>query len=169
MMRRGAHRDPGPAGGNDGLRGLLQGQDGAALIEFTLLAPLLFSLVFGMAEFGRFLYQYQMVIEGLRDAGRYLARLDANDATNQSNAANLATTGTIDGSGDPRVDGWEAGDINFAVTDIDNTAGTYRGGAEIEVIEVTTTFDYADVGFLSALGFDAISIDAAHEQRVILE
>jgi Flp pilus assembly protein TadG len=169
MMRRSADRDPGPAGGCGGLRGLLQGQEGAALIEFTLLAPFLFSLVLGMAEFGRFLYQYQMVIEGLRDAGRYLARLDPNDATNQGNAANLATTGTIDGTGDPRVDGWEAGDVLFSVTDVDNTAGTYRGGAEIEVIEVTTTFDYADVGFLSALGFDPISIAAAHEQRVILE
>jgi Flp pilus assembly protein TadG len=148
---------------------VVRDQNGSALIEFTIMAPFLFSLVFGIAEFGRFLYQYQMVIEGLRDAGRYLARLDANDATNQSNAANLATTGTIDGSGDPRVDGWEAGDVDFSVTDVDNTAGTYRGPAEIEVIEVTTTFDYADVGFLSALGFDPISIDAAHEQRVILE
>jgi hypothetical protein len=136
------------------------------------MAPLLLSLVLGISEFGRLLYQYQMVLEGLRDAGRYLARLDPNDATNQSNAANLATTGTIDGSGDPRVDGWEAGDIDFDVTDIDNTDGTYRGPAEIDgikVIEVSTTFDYADVGFLSALGFDAISIDAAHEQRVIPE
>ena len=79
------------------------------------------------------------------------------------------TTGTIDGTGDARVDGWAAGDVSFLVTDVDNTAGTYRGGAEIEVIEVTTTFDYADVGFLSALGFEPISIDAAHEQRVILE
>jgi Flp pilus assembly protein TadG len=148
---------------------VLRDQNGSALIEFTIIAPFLLSLIFGIAEFGRFLYQYQMVLEGLRDAGRYLARLDANDATNQSNAANLATTGTIDGSGDPRVDGWEAGDIDFDVTDVDNTAGIYRGPAEIEVIEVTTTFDYADVGFLSALGFDAISIDAAHEQRVIQE
>jgi hypothetical protein len=151
------------------LRRLRRDGSGAALIEFTILAPLLLSLVLGIAEFGRFLYQYQMVVEGLRDAGRYLARLDANDATNQDNAANLATTGTIDGSGEPRVDGWEAGDVGFSVTNVDNTAGIYRGGAEIEVIEVTTTFDYADVGFLSALGFDAISIDAAHEQRVIEE
>jgi Flp pilus assembly protein TadG len=154
---------------HSGARRMLRDQSGSALIEFTIMAPLLLSLVLGISEFGRFLYQYQMVLEGLRDAGRYLARLDANDATNQSNAANLATTGTIDGSGDPRVDGWEAGDIDFAVADVDNTAGTYRGPAEIEVIEVTTTFDYADVGFLSALGFDPISIDAAHEQRVILE
>ena len=149
--------------------GVLRDQSGSALIEFTIMAPLLLSLVFGIAEFGRFLYQYQMVLEGLRDAGRYLARLDANDATNQSNAANLATTGTIDGTGDPRVDGWEAGDIDFSVTDVDNTAEIYRGPAEIEVIEVTTTFDYADVGFLSALGFDPISIDAAHQERVIEE
>jgi Flp pilus assembly protein TadG len=152
-----------------GARRMLRDQSGAALIEFTIMAPLLLSLVLGIAEFGRFLYQYQMVLEGLRDAGRYLARLDANDATNQSNAANLAITGTIDGTGEPRVDNWEAGDIDFSVTDVDNTAGIYRGPAEIEVIEVTTTFDYADVGFLSALGFDPISIDAAHEQRVILE
>jgi Flp pilus assembly protein TadG len=160
MIRHWTHSDP---------TRVLRDQNGSALIEFTIMAPLLLSLIFGMAEFGRFLYQYQMVLEGLRDASRYLARLDANDATNQSNAANLATTGTIDGSGDPRVDGWEADDIDFDVTDVDNTAGIYRGPAEIEVIEVTTTFDYADVGFLSALGFDAISIDAAHEQRVIPE
>lgn len=157
MKRRGAHRS------------LLRDQEGAALIEFTLLAPLLLSLVLGIAEFGRFFYQYQMVLEGLRDAGRYLARLDANDATNQSNAANLATTGTIDGTGDDRVDGWAAADVAFSVIDVDNTAGTYRGPAEIEVIEVTTTFDYEDVGFLSALGLESISIDAAHQQRVILE
>jgi Flp pilus assembly protein TadG len=148
---------------------VLHDQSGSALVEFTVIAPFLLTLVLGIAEFGRFLYQYQMVLEGLRDAGRYLARLDANDATNQGNAANLATTGTIDGSGDARVDGWEAGDIGFSITDIDNTAGLYRGSAEIEVVEVTTTFDYADVGFLSALGFDPISIDAAHEERVIEE
>lgn len=151
------------------LGGGLRDQGGSALIEFTIIAPFLLSLVLGIAEFGRFLYQYQMVLEGLRDAGRYLARLDASNATNQDNAANLAVTGTIDGSGDPRVDGWEAADVDFSVTDIDNSAGTYRGDAVIQVIEVSTTFDYADVGFLSALGFDPISIDAAHEQRVIAE
>jgi Flp pilus assembly protein TadG len=150
-------------------RRVLRDQNGSALIEFTIMAPFLLSLVLGIAEFGRFLYQYQMVLEGLRDAGRYLARLDANDATNQTNAANLATTGTIDGTGEPRVDNWEAGDIDFSVTDVDNSAEIYRGPAEIEVIEVTTTFDYADVGFLSALGFDPISVDAAHQERVIEE
>ena len=169
MKRLGIHRSP--------LRGrarrLIRDQKGSALIEFTVMAPFLFSLVLGMTEFGRFLYQYQMVVEGLRDAGRYLARLDPNAGANQTSAANLATTGTIDGSGDARVDGWVAADVTFSVTDVDNDDGAgnplYRGPAVIEVVEVATTFDYADVGFLSTLGFDPISIDAAHQQRVILE
>jgi Flp pilus assembly protein TadG len=169
MTWRRAHRDWRRTGRSGRACSVLWDQSGAALIEFTILAPFLLSLALGIAEFGRFLYQYQMVLEGLRDAGRYVARLDPNDTTNQDNAANLATTGTIDGTGDARVEGWEAGDIGFAITPVDNTAGNYRGPALIEVVEVSTTFDYADVGFLSALGFEPISIDAAHEQRVILE
>ena len=69
----------------------------------------------------------------------------------------------------PGVDGWQASDVSFSVTDINNSAETYRGNPVLQVVEVTTTFNYVDVGFLSALGFNAISISAAHEQRVIEE
>jgi Flp pilus assembly protein TadG len=151
------------------LFGLRRNDSGAALVEFTLLAPFLLFLGLGMGEFGRFLYQYQLVVEGLRDGARYLARLDPDSTTNQTNAANLATTGTIDGSGDPRVDGWVAADVTFTVTDVDNSSGTYRGDSTVKAVEATTTFNYGDVGFLGALGLPALSIDAAHEQRVIRE
>jgi hypothetical protein len=140
---------------------------GAAMVEFSLLAPFLFALAFGIAEFGHMLYQYQLVVEGLRDAGRYLARVDPTDATNQSNAANLAVTGTTDGTGELRVAGWEADDIEFDPLEVDNTAGDYRGPETMYVVRVETTFNYDDVGLLSALGLGAISIDASHEQRVI--
>jgi Flp pilus assembly protein TadG len=151
------------------LRPLVRDEAGAALVEFSLLAPFLVFLVLGMTEFGRFLYQYQMVLEGLRDAGRYIARLDPTDATNQSNARNLAVFGTINGSGTARVTGWTVANISFNPQNISNSAGTYRGPATIQVIEVTTTFNYADVGFLSLLGLGPISVNAAHEQRVITE
>jgi len=161
MMRRGAHR------------GLWRDQAGSALVEFSLLAPFLLALGLGMTELGRFVYQYQLVVEGVRDAGRYIARLDPNDLTNQANAANLAVTGTIDGSGDVRVEGWTAADVTFSVTPVPNDDGTgtpmYRGGENIEVVEVATSFAYADVGFLSAIGISSITFGAAHEQRVIAE
>lgn len=141
----------------------------AALVEFTILAPFLFTLAFGLFEFGRFMYQYQMVLEGLRDGARYLARLDPDDATNQTNAANLATTGTIDGSGAERVPGWVAADVTFTIEDVDNSAGTYRGPAIVKVVQATTTYDYADLGMLDALGLGPLSVSAAHEQRAIEE
>jgi adhesin HecA-like repeat protein len=143
---------------------------GAALVEFTLLAPFLLFLGLGTSEFGRFLYQYQLVLDGLRDGARYLARQqDPNDATQQTNAANLAVTGTIDGTGAVRVDGWAAADVTFAVTAVDNTAGTYRGTATIYTVQANTTFDYQDVGFLDALDLPALSVTASHMQRAIKE
>jgi Flp pilus assembly protein TadG len=151
------------------LRCLVRNQAGAALVEFSLLAPFLVFLALGMTEFGRFLYHYQMVLEGLRDAGRYIARLDPTNATNQGNARNLAVFGAINGTGTARVPGWTTANISFNPQTISNSAGTYRGPATIRVVEVTTTFSYADVGFLSVLGLGSISVNAAHEQRVIEE
>ncbi len=163
MMWHGAY------GPSKSIRPIARDEAGAALIEFTILAPFLISLALGMTELGRFLYQYQMVLEGLRDAGRYIARLDPTNGTNQSNAANLAVTATIDGTGTVRVPGWTAGNVSFFITNVSNTSGTYRGPATIQVIEVRTTFNYSSVGFLSALGLGPISVAAAHEQRVINE
>lgn len=154
--------------GRRALRGLACDEVGAALIEFTLVAPFVLMVALGIAEFGRMFYQYQLVVEGLRDAGRYLARVDPTIGANQDKAAKLAVTGTTEDGGDLRVTGWEVGDISFAIEETANPgSANYRGPDPIRVVVVSTTFDYADVGFLSTLGIGAISIDAAHEQRVI--
>lgn len=158
-------------------QGLWRDQVGAAMIEFTLLAPFLLFLGLGMSEFGRFLYQYQLVLEGLRDGARYLARtLDPTNSTNQSHAKCIAITGAIDFvgsscSGTARVDGWAFSDVQIAPKDppFDNGDNTYRGGTQIYVIEASTTFNYADLGFLSALGLPQISIEVTHQQRAIGE
>lgn len=150
-----------------GRRHLWRDERAAALVEFTILSPFLFTLAFGLFEFGRFLYQYQMVVEGLRDGTRYLARLDPEDETNKGNAANLATTGTIDGSGSERVDGWAAADVTFNV--LSDVTGSYRGGGTVNTVEASTTFSYADLGLLEALGLGPISVSATHQQRAIEE
>jgi Flp pilus assembly protein TadG len=43
---------------------------GAALVEFALVAPLLFLLLFGIVEFGFVFNDYQSVRQGVRDATR---------------------------------------------------------------------------------------------------
>jgi len=152
-----------------GLARLGRSEAGAALVEFSLMAPFLLALALGMFEFGRFFYQYQLVVEGLRDAGRYIARLDPAIAANQTSAKNLAVKGTVNGSGTSRVEGWDAADVSVNITNVDNSAGSYRGGTTIRVVEVTTTFAYDDLGFLGPLGIGPISVVARHEQRVIKE
>lgn len=148
------------------LRLLAGDEAGAALVEFSIMAPFLFALAFGMSEFGRFFYHYQLVLEGLRDAGRYLARVDPTDEAHKTNAKNLATTGTIEDDGEERVSGWTADNITIDEIEIvDESVTDYRGTPY--VIRVSTTFNYADVGFLSALGLSSLSVSAAHEQRVI--
>lgn len=148
------------------VRGLTRDNAGAALVEFSLLAPFLLTLALGMFEFGRFLYQYQLVVEGLRDAGRYIARLDPTLDSSKQNARNLAVTGTIDGTGDGRVAGWAADDVEIDDPVLaDESTTDYRGAPY--VVRIETTFDYADLGFLAALGLPTISVSASHEQRVI--
>lgn len=143
---------------------------GAALVEFTLVLPFLLSIVFGMAEFGRFIYQYQLVLEGLRDAGRYLSRVDATSGTQQTNAKNLAVTGTLDGTGTARVTGWATSDVTITIETVANPGqALYRGPDPVNIAHVATTFNYSDIGMLGALGLGPLSVSATYEQRVLGE
>ncbi|MBD9425744.1 pilus assembly protein [Pseudomonas sp. PDM15] len=49
------------------------GQRGVAMVEFAIALPLLLLLLFGIAEFGRMLFQYNSLLQAGRDAGRYAA------------------------------------------------------------------------------------------------
>lgn len=48
-------------------------QRGVAMVEFTITLPLLLLLLFGIAEFGRLLFQYNSLLQANRDAVRYVA------------------------------------------------------------------------------------------------
>jgi Flp pilus assembly protein TadG len=60
----------------------LRGDDGAALVEFALIAPFLFLVLFGIIEFGLTLNDYQSIRQGVREGAR--------DAV----VADFGTTGT---------------------------------------------------------------------------
>lgn len=60
------------------------------MVEFALIAPLLFTLLFGVVEFGWAFYQELNVRHGAREGIR-LAAVDANPANGQATpAANIA-------------------------------------------------------------------------------
>ena len=49
----------------------LRGQRGSAIVEFTLVSLLFFSLVFGLVEFGRALFAYSTIASAAREGVRY--------------------------------------------------------------------------------------------------
>jgi Flp pilus assembly protein TadG len=51
----------------------LKGQRGAAAVEFALIAPLLFMLIFGITEFGVAWSQREVYIQAAREGARYAA------------------------------------------------------------------------------------------------
>ena len=50
-----------------------QAQRGVALVEFTLVLPLMLLLLLAFGEFGRMLYQYNVLLQASRDADRFVA------------------------------------------------------------------------------------------------
>ena len=137
------------------------------MVEGAIILPVFLALVGGVYEFGFFLYQEQLVTGGIDDAARYLAlSSDPASVTIQADIKNLAVTGSMSG-GEPRVRGWSTSDVTVSVDAVDNTAGTYSGGATIRLVTVSTTFPAPTLGFLSLLHLKPPTISASHQERVV--
>jgi Flp pilus assembly protein TadG len=166
------------------VRSLWRNRDGSALIEASILTPMLFSLVLGVYEFSWYFYQQQLVEAGVRDAARYLARVpmpspttnpcsqsDANGtsfATYVANAQNIAATGQIASGGTSRVKGWTAANVSIPCPLSSSPTGTYADGATtMWIISASTSFADPSLGFFSFLGLTAPTIRASHQERFI--
>lgn len=94
-------------------------QNGAALIEFALILPLLLIVTFITTEFGRAMYEYNLITKSTRDAVRYLSTQTQN--THTAEAANLIVYGNIAGTGTPLARGLTLAMVQAPVW---QTAGT---------------------------------------------
>ena len=78
-------------------------QRGAALVELALITPLLLLLTFITTEFGRAMYEYNLVVKSTRDAVRYLSV--QTPGTHITEARNLMVFGNTAGTGTPLARG----------------------------------------------------------------
>jgi len=154
------------------MRSLWRDNAGTALVEATIVIPVLLVLVFGVFEFSAFFWQQQLISTGVRDAARYLSRsLDQSNPAVETAAKNLAVTGSTSG-GMPRVSGWSVSDLTISLTSIDNPVGAngtspYRGFGLIQVVTVSTSYTHPSLGFLDYLGLPDLVIQVSHSERVI--
>ena len=64
----------------------LKGSRGTVAIEFAFIAPVLFAMIFGLVEYGRFLWIQNTMLHGVEDAARF-AVFDLRTTANQSATA----------------------------------------------------------------------------------
>jgi Flp pilus assembly protein TadG len=157
------------------LKRVVREEPGSALVEAAVVFPMLMVFGFGVFEFSNVFFQHQEVTTGVRDAARYLARVDnPSDATAQLRAKTLAVTGAIDGT-KPRVPGWTVGGVTITVDSIPNpviaatSAPAYRGSNPLNIVKVSTSFSYQQMGFLTGFGLGAATFNLAHSERSIGE
>lgn len=145
---------------------------GAALVEMTLLTPVLLLIAAGVFEFSGIMHTKLLIEAGLRDGARYIARCYRSDpptgceTVGKSIAVNgLALT--------PRVSDWTTDlvQVGYETTPITIDADglqDYRSNTGfVRVVKVSTDYPYIGSGLAAYIGLDDFTLSMEHEERVI--
>jgi Flp pilus assembly protein TadG len=127
-------------------------QTGVALVEFALILPLLLILTFVVTEYGRALYQYNILTKSVRDAARYLSMQTPGDTTKYSIAKNLVVYGNPAGSGSPLAIGLSTAQVADPVWQLT--------GASPLINTVTITIGFGVAGSASRYTFTPLFASA---------
>jgi Flp pilus assembly protein TadG len=161
---------------------LWRDDDGSALVEATIVMPFLISFFLGVFDFSWYLYNQQLVVSGLRDAARYMTRIELTDGNRDpcaqkdqsgvlytADAANIATTAQSAAGGPARVSGWNAADVTISCySSAALNDGRYADGSTaMTIIDVATRFADPSLGLFSTVGLKAPLLTFSHQERFI--
>ena len=81
-------------------------EQGVQLVELAIVLPILLLMFAGIAEFGRYFYEYTTLAKGARLGARYLASKSVTSGTDwKGPAKNLVVYGNVAGTGTPILPG----------------------------------------------------------------
>lgn len=168
-------------------------QDGAVLVEMTLVAPVMLFLSAGVFEFGNLIHDKLLVEAGLTDAARFGARCNSQLYTDYASsgfsaidcadmATNIAVYGTasltvVNGNvtNTPRVSGWQKANVTVTIgasgschDAVSSGVTQYRSVTpQVCIVRAAGTYPYSGVGMLSLLNIGPITLSGFHEERLI--
>jgi len=121
---------------------------GASAVEFAIVAPIFFLLLFGMIEFGRMLMVQQLLTNATREGARF--------AVLEGSTEDEVTDLVVDYLGSTMVT------INDDDVSIDPTPETANPG---DPISVSVTVPYQEVGWLSPIFLSGTDMEATAVMR----
>lgn len=147
-------------------------EDGAILVEFALILPLMLLLFAVTVESARMMMSYQAAVAGVRDAARYLARTIPTDiCVTGDSVAGLATSlkniveNDLAGNALFPVDVT----INSVTPSYNCVAGTYRvSPAPVGVVSASVTMQFPLAGITEMFGggFSSVTTTVTDQSRV---
>jgi|TARA_R110002049_G_scaffold10127_3_gene50479 Flp pilus assembly protein TadG len=135
-------------------------QDGAIIVEFALVMPVMLLLLALTIEASRMMWSYQTVIAGVRDAGRYMARVTPADiCTSGESVSDMSST--LRAIVERDIGGNILFPASIAVTSVTPSytcvTGTYRvSPAAVAQVSANVTIQFPLGGILTLFG-DGIS------------
>lgn len=146
--------------------------DGAILVEFGLVMPIMLLLLAVTLESARLMWSYQSVIAGVRDASRYMSRVTPSDiCSSGGTVAGLGTT--LKGIVERDIHGNSlfppSITVNSVTPSLSCVSGTYRmNPAPVGQVSANITVQFPLGGILKLFGSGASSIttDVADTSRI---
>jgi len=148
---------------------------GVAMFEFAITLPILLIIIAGGWELARGLWLYDALNKGVRDASRYLARVDNPTSTlSEAMALRLVLSGDIDVGGGGQPPRFDHNQVTISVdkkTYANSSGQLYRspgGGTDpIDVIQVRADFTY-QAPLLSFMNIaNPLVLTVMHQERYI--
>lgn len=138
------------------IRGFLVREDGAILIEFALVLPLMLGIFALTVESTRLMKTYQTTVAGVRDASRYLARTTPSDICDSGGSVSGMTT-TLQTMVEKDISGSDLMPsqvtINSVTPSVSCVTGTYRvSPAPVAVVTASITLQFPLGGILELFG-----------------
>lgn len=135
-------------------------QRGAVVVEMAIVLIPLLILAFGVTEYGRAMYQYNMIAKSVRDSARHLSQYAPGDATRIAEAKCLAVYGNVDCTLPALASGLTTSQVYVLDRSTDATyslQSTGRGSVNLVAVEVRGfTFISVAPAFVPNFEFDTI-------------
>lgn len=156
---------------------------GVAMVEFSVILPLLLMIFLGIAELGRALLFYQRLTEVVETGARYAAR--ANGAVDDTDCSaltswpsviadteNVVIFGRVAGGSPPVVPGLDSADPAVADVEVNLVSRAVTGVGDVCVVQVVARVKYTGIfgtQLIPLLGIAQPTLTAQSEERYVGE